>query len=162
MSDEQKNKTFYQYRQALYNKKGEFIWNDMRGEAAALLAQGYQKSYIATEVGVSKKTIYTWLKEPEFEEEVDRLSLMLGVASKAFRLRLINQAIRKFKGENGELDVGDDSLLAYLKEARMQSEGVKLGIVTELATLIEEDTPLDRHRQERSDRLLEVEAKDTD
>jgi len=152
----------YEYRQAILNEKGEFIWNELRDKAAALLAQGYQKTYVADQVGVSRKTIYNWLEQDDFQLAIDELSLMLGIASKAYRLRLMNQALQQFIDQNGTIDISGFTLLDLLKEARMQTEGVKLGIVSELAPLIEEEASVDRRRQERSGRLLEVETKDTE
>lgn len=157
---EDKERNPYEYRMSITDDKGRFIWNDLRSEVATMLAQGYEKTYIAEQVGISRITIYTWLKYPEFEEEVDRLSLMLGAASKAYRLRLINKAIRQFEEENGKLELNGSTLLDYLKEARMQAEGVRLGIISELATIIEEDASLTGDGPTRNTKLLEVEAKD--
>ena len=152
----------YEYRQAILNEKGEFIWNEKRDKAAALLAQGYPKTHVAREVGVDRTTIYRWMDEDDFQLAIDELSLMLGIASKAYRLRLMNQALQQFIDKNGEIDISGFTLLDLLKEARMQTEGVKLGIVSELAPLIEEEASVDRQRQARSGRLLEVETKDTE
>jgi transposase len=43
-------------------------------QAALLLAQGASKTEASRAVGVTRKTIYDWLKHPEFRAEVDRLA----------------------------------------------------------------------------------------
>jgi hypothetical protein len=147
---------------ALYNDKGEFIWTEQRDRAAILLALGHNKAYVAKQVGISDRTVFNWLKEPQFEKEVDDLSLIMGSASKAYRARFINQAILQFKDKEGKLDLEGTTLLDWLKEARMNAEGVKLGIVSELASIVEEKPSMDRSRQDRSISLLEVETEEAE
>ena len=111
------------------------VWDEQKTQAAILLAQGYNHGVVSEEVNCNRTTIWRWMQNEEFAKEVDKLSLMYGVASKAHRMRLINQAIRQFIDENGTLDTGDDTLLDYLKEARQQIEGVKLDIISQLTAI---------------------------
>lgn len=128
-------------KRPLLDEKGRFIWTDEREEAARLLAENYTNGEVAKRVGVSSSTITNWKKLDEFDAEVDKLSLIYGAASKAERMRLITKAARQFVKENGEIDTGKDSLLDYLREARMQTEGMRLGIL-ETITAIEQATGL--------------------
>ena len=65
------------------SKTTEFRWNTKTRTAAFALAEGKTRMAAATEAVVSEATIYRWLREPEFSEEVDRLTLMIGIATRA-------------------------------------------------------------------------------
>ena len=103
-------------------------WTDEQSTAAVMLAEGYTKSEVAREVGVNASTITRWTQNEEFAEEVDRLSLMYGLASKAERMRQIKRAARKF--EDNDSTIAGYNYLDLLKEARIQTEGVKLDILS--------------------------------
>jgi len=103
-----------------------FKWNSKRQDAALLLAEGHTQRYTAEKVNKTEKTIWTWANTPEFSEEVDRLSIMVGVASRAERLRITNRAIRQFvKGQ--EVDTKKD-ILDWLKFAQSETDGAKLDL----------------------------------
>lgn len=91
-----------------------------------LLAQGYTRKEVAKEADVSERTIYRWLDDVEFSAEVDRLSLMLGVAARAERLRIAQRAIRA-KVREDKIDTEKD-LLDWLKYAQSETDGVKLDL----------------------------------
>jgi transposase-like protein len=110
------------------------VWDEQRSQAAIMLAQGYEKKKICQQIGIDDSTLWRWEKNAEFAEEVDRLTLMYGFASKQERLRIINQAARQFV-KDGKWDVSGFTLLDLLKEARMQSEGIKLDILSMLTAL---------------------------
>ena len=143
---------------------GEFDWTHQRGRAAVLLAQGYTNAEVARDedVNVNRSTIGRWRKHEEFEAEVDRLSLMYGLASKPARLRLIQQAARQFIDEEGNIDVSGFTLLDLLKEARMQMEGVQIGILSELAAINETARPVAGSGSGASKQLPETIEAETD
>ena len=114
------------------------IWSDEQSRAAVMLAEGYTKADVSREIGVHASTITRWTQNEEFAEEVDRLSLMYGLASKAERMRLIKRAAREFE-RDGKPDVSGFTLLDLLKEARMQTEGVKLDILSILTANQQEE-----------------------
>lgn len=117
-----------------------FFWDDQRGNAAIALAHGKTKQEVADEVGCVKKTLYNWLAHPEFSEEVDRLSLMVGIASKAERLRLAQRVIRN-KCRSGIPETKAD-LLDWVKFAQSDTSGIKLEMVSAaLASIDEQNTP---------------------
>ena len=101
------------------------IWDETRSKAAGLLALGYPKTYVADEVGVSRNTIYAWLDDPEFAEEVDRLSLMTGVANRAERLRVAMRVIRSRINEDG-IPQSEKDVLEWLKFAQSETHGARL------------------------------------
>lgn len=70
-----------------------FNWTDEASNAAIALAEGKTRQQVATEVGVAERTVYRWLTDLEFATEVDRLSLMVGIASRAERLRIAQRVI---------------------------------------------------------------------
>jgi len=116
--------TSYQsdYARAVQRK---VIWDETRSKAAGLLALGYPKTYVADEVGVSRNTIYAWLDDPEFAEEVDRLSLMTGVANRAERLRVAMRVIRSRINEDG-IPQSEKDVLEWLKFAQSETHGARL------------------------------------
>ncbi|HEX2881592.1 MAG TPA: hypothetical protein VHO25_18815 [Polyangiaceae bacterium] len=116
-----------------------WVWNEQRGQAAIKLASGYTWQSTADEVGVDKRTITNWMQNVEFSAEVDRLSLMVDVASRAERLRIAMRAIRQRVRED-EVDT-DKDVLDWLKFAQSETDGVKLDL-SKLAALGEVDAPL--------------------
>jgi len=121
------------YYEVTYEK---WQWDEQKAIAAKVLGEGYTQKEAAEAAGVSHKTVWNWQnKSPEFAAEVDRCSMMFDVASKAHRNRLLMKAIRQFVREDGNLRTGDDTLLDYIKEARMNTDGVKVDILTQLAAI---------------------------
>jgi hypothetical protein len=116
---------------------GRFVWTEERTQAAILLGKGYNFSEAGREVGLDRSTVSRWMKNDEFAEAVDKLSLMHGLASKAERMRIMQRAVREFVSED-KIDVSGFTLLDLIKEARMQMEGVRIGILNELTALEEE------------------------
>lgn len=105
------------------------FWTEKRSTAALLLAEGRTQTQVGEMLGVSKRTVGNWLRIPQFSAEVDRLSLMVAVASRAARLRIANKAIRQFVDEEaGTLETNKD-LLDWLKYAQSETDGVKLDLV---------------------------------
>jgi hypothetical protein len=105
----------------------QILWDKTRTKAASLLALGYDKQYVANEVEVSRGTIYNWLDDPEFAAEVDRLSVMLDVSSRAERLRIAMRIVRQRTDEDGNLHSEKD-LLDWLKFAQSETDGAKIDL----------------------------------
>lgn len=61
----------------------------------------------------------------EFSAEVDRLSLMVGIASRAERLRIAKRVIRQMVRDDNYVWTEKD-LLDWLKFAQGETDGVKL------------------------------------
>ena len=110
----------------------DFKWTTKTSEAAYLLAQGYTNAEVAKKIEVNDRTIYRWKLEDEFSAEVDRLSLMIGVASRAERIRIAQSVIRQKMTEDGQFKTEKD-LLDWIKFAQGETDGVKL----DLANLLE-------------------------
>lgn len=111
-----------------------FEWTDQAKEVAWALAQGYSPEEIEKEVekvSLSARTIYRYKTHPDFQAEVDRLSLMVGVASRAERLRIAAKVVRQ-KMKDNKVQTEKD-LLDWLKFSQGETDGVKL----DLAALIE-------------------------
>lgn len=117
-----------------------FKWSEKSTQAAILLSQGQTQQYAATECEVNEKTIRRWLMDIDFSAEVDRLSLMVGIASRAERLRLAMRVVRQ-KTE-GEIDT-DKDLLDWLKFAQSETDGIKLDLtaISEAAASVAESRP---------------------
>ena len=143
-------------------KTSVFKWNDKKSRAARMLGEGYTYAETAAEVGVTERTIFTWKHTLEFDMEVDRCSMIYGLASKAERNRLIMKAARQYVKTDGTIDLGKDTLLDYIKEARMNTDGVKLDIVSELASLDAEAGLMAGSRSDGSDEDDEEEAEKSD
>lgn len=103
----------------------DFEWTDKKELAALSLARGDTQESAADMAGVTGRTIRRWLLEPEFSEEVDRLTLMVEIASRAHRIRIANRVIRQFVKDGEEIATGKD-LLDWLKYAQGETDGVKL------------------------------------
>jgi len=116
-----------------------FIWDENRSRAAILLAEGRTQKEVAEEIGMTDRVIRKWLIDPEFAAEVDRLSLMVGVSSRAERLRIAMRVARDKVRDDG-IDTEKD-LLDWLKFAQSETDGVKLDI-TKIAAALGEDEAL--------------------
>jgi hypothetical protein len=110
-----------------------FKWTPKRSDAAVLLAEGYTVDETAKEVEVSDRTIARWKTDLDFAAEVDRLSLMVGIANRAERLRLAKKIIRRLVEK--QIPTQKD-LLEWLKYAQGETDGVKLDL-----TALYEDAP---------------------
>ena len=112
-------------------KMSQFKWTKARETAALKLAEGYTQTEAAEAAKVDRRTVIRWLADPEFAAEVDRLTHMVGIATRAERLRLAMRAVRqKMKGETISTD---KDVLDWLKYAQGETDGVKL----DLAALLE-------------------------
>ena len=103
----------------------QFKWNAKKSQAAVLLAEGYTINETADTVGVSEKTVDRWLGDIDFSLEVDKLSLMVGVASRAERLRIAKKMIRGLAKK--QVPTHKD-LLEWLKYAQGETDGIKLDL----------------------------------
>lgn len=107
----------------------QFQWSPTRENAALGLAQGYSQQAVADAIGVCRKTICNWLCVPEFAAEVDRLSCMIDISSRAERLRMAMRAVRQRVREDGTIET-DRDVLDWLKFAQSETTGIKLGLST--------------------------------
>jgi transcriptional regulator with XRE-family HTH domain len=104
-----------------------FEWNSKREKAAIMLAEGFTIIETAQQIGVSKRTINRWNRNIEFSTEVDRLTLMTGIATKAERLKIAKKVIKqKLDREN----LSREDLLSWLKYAQGETDGIKLDLTT--------------------------------
>jgi len=116
-----------------------FHWTPHRERVALDLASGMTIEEVAERNGISRRTVQRWKRHPEFEAEVNRLSLMVGIASRAERLRIAMRVIRKLGEET------DKDLLDWLKYAQSETDGIKL----DLTALLEAMGPLAPGGQDR-------------
>jgi hypothetical protein len=121
-----------------------FEWNPQRSQVAVELASGRSQQDVADEVGITKRTITNWMRHVEFAAEVDRLSLMVDVSSRAERLRIAMKAIRQSVKENQVAT--DRDVLDWLKFAQSETDGVKLDL-TKLTALSEDAASVAHRRQ---------------
>lgn len=129
-----------------------FEWTEQRSLAAIGLAEGKTQKQVAQEVGAGERTIRDWLANPDFAAEVDRLSLMVSVSSRAERLRIAMRVVRdKVSGE--KIDTEKD-LLEWLKFAQSETDGIKLQL-TQLAALGETNTSLADRGSDRESQTIE-------
>lgn len=110
----------------------DFKWTPKREKAALLLAQGYPVREVAEECKVADRTIFRWKNDIEFSTEIDRLTHMVGVATRAERLRIAMQVVRSRTELTGWPKSNRD-LLEWLKFIQSETDGAKL----ELTTLFE-------------------------
>jgi transposase-like protein len=110
-----------------------FAWTPRKEAAALSLAQGHTINEAAQAANVSEKSIDRWKKDIEFTQEVDRLSLMVGIASRAERLRIIQRVVRQ--AVRAERVVTEKDLLDWLKYAQSETDGAKLDLTNLFTSL---------------------------
>jgi hypothetical protein len=119
----------------------QFKWSENRTMAAIGLAQGKTQTQVAEDCDIDRRTIQRWLAHPEFSAEIDRLSLMVGVASRAERLRIAQRVVRQKTDETGLLETKAD-LLEWLKFAQSETDGIKLDLAKLAAALGADASPV--------------------
>ena len=95
-------------------------------QSALGLPEGQSQQSVADAIGVCRKTICNWLCVTEFVAEIDRLSCMIDIASRAERLRIAMRVVRQKVREDGTPETEKD-LLDWLKYAQSETTGIKLG-----------------------------------
>lgn len=108
-------------------KMASFSWNKQRSQAAIMLADGYTIEETAETIGAGKRTVARWKTHPEFDQEIDRLSLMVGIANRAERLKIAKRMIRKLAIK--QVPTHKD-LLEWLKYAQGETDGIKLDLTS--------------------------------
>jgi hypothetical protein len=104
----------------------QFHWSEKRHKAALALAEGQSQQAVAEAIGVCRKTICNWLCVTAFAAEVDRLSCMIDIASRAERLRMAMRVVRQKVRADGTVET-DRDVLDWLKYAQSETTGIKLG-----------------------------------
>jgi len=103
-----------------------FLWTPEKSRAAVMLAEGHTYKEVGKDIGKTDKTIQRWMADIAFSSEVDRLSIMVGIASRAERLRIAKRVIRQ--QVQGESIKTEKDLLDWLKFAQGETDGVKLNL----------------------------------
>ena len=109
----------------------EWVWNEDRAKACCMLAEGKSITLVAKEIGCSADTIDAWRGAPEFAAEVDRLTLMTGIALPAHRMRIIKAAIDQRIAEDGTV-LSKKDILEWMKLANEEMEGVRTTLLAAL------------------------------
>lgn len=104
-----------------------FKWTDKADGVAAMLAEGYTQKEAAEKYGISLRTVERWHADIEFREEVDNLSLMVGIAHRGARLRLVQRVVRARISATGAV-ITEKDLLDWLKYAQSETDGIKLNL----------------------------------
>ena len=130
-----------------------FEWTEQRSRAAVALAEGKTQKQAAEEVEAGERTIRDWLANADFAAEVDRLSLMVGIASRAERLRLAMRVVRE--KTKGEAPATDKDLLEWLKFAQSETDGIKLNLTGQLAAVAAHDPSLADSGSDRESNTVE-------
>jgi predicted ArsR family transcriptional regulator len=105
-----------------------FRWTEKPTKAAILLADGHTQKQVAEAVGVTDRAVRLWLDKPEFSAEVDRLTLMMGIAGRAERLRIAKRLVRQ-RVDDEHIE-SDKDLLDWLKFAQSETDGIKLDLAS--------------------------------
>ena len=118
----------------------QFQWLPKRAKAALALAEGQTQEAVAAATGVCRKTIWNWLCVPEFAAEVDRLSTMVGIASRSERLRIAMRVVRQKTRADGVIET-DRDVLDWLKFAQSETHDIEFTL-PDVALM---DEAIDRH-----------------
>ena len=122
---------------------GSFIWTPKRVAVANDLAEGFTCEETAERTGVSLRSIARLRKNYLFAAEVQRLTLMTGVAVRAERLKIAKRVIRqkvaqeinKITGQKNPILTRKD-LLDWLQYSQSETDGVKLDLTDILSKLV--------------------------
>lgn len=125
-----------------------YKWTDEKVEAAMMLAEGYTYKQVSEQIGKSDRTIYRWMFDTEFSAEVDRLSLMVGIASKAERLRLAKRIVRA--KSTSDIMASDKDLLDWLKFAQSETDGANLNLAGLFTSISENAASVEGQGQGRT------------
>lgn len=112
-----------------------FKWNSKREKAALALANGFIQKEAAEKAGTSSRTITRWLGNPEFACEVDRLTHMVGIATRAERIRIAMRVIRGRMQHHKTIPPSKRDLLEWLKYIQGETDGIKLDLTSLLETV---------------------------
>lgn len=104
-----------------------FRWDSQRDRAAIALAAGKTHKEAAADAECSDRTIRNWLENDEFAAEVDRLTLLTGIASKSERLRICKRVVRQLT--NGSEIKTEKDLLDWFKFAQSETSGANMNIL---------------------------------
>lgn len=113
----------------------EFRWTDKSSAAAVGLAAGKSHREVSEEVDISERQITRWKQHPEFVAEVDRLTLMVGIATRAERLRIVQRIVRQRISEEGGV-ISKADLLDWLKFAQSETTGAVDDLADRIAALM--------------------------
>jgi uncharacterized protein (DUF433 family) len=113
----------------------EFKWTRNKTAAALSLAGGETSKEAADKAGVAERTIYRWKDMPEFEAEVDRLTLQVGVSKRAERLRIAMQVVKARTQTQYPQTKAD--LLDWLKFAQSETDGTKVTVYDWQSDIVE-------------------------
>lgn len=126
------------------SKMSPFEWTQKRCQAVLMLSEGQSSEEVAQAVGVSERTIWRWRADTEFSQELDRLTLMVGIASRAERLRIAKKMVRI---QLARQKPTQKDLLEWLKYAQGETDGIKL----DLTPLYDAIAPMAGGGQSRAD-----------
>ena len=133
-----------------------FKWTRNRERAARILAEGGTEHEAATAANVARSTIQRWKMNLDFEMEVDKLTLLVGVARRAERIRIATRAVKQRVQDDGAFIVTDRDILDWLKYLQSETDGAKFdlnAIVENFATSVYGDD---------SDKGEETESRDNE
>lgn len=117
-----------------------FRWTTKNSQAAIALADGQTQRATAAALNLHENTISRWMQHPDFSAEVDRLTLMMGIASRAERLRIAKRVVKeRVHDEHVE---SDKDLLDWLKFAQSETDGIKLDLAALAAAFHAASAPL--------------------
>lgn len=117
-------------------KSAGFQWTPSRSKAALALAQGRTQREAAEDADVADRTIRTWLQDPEFSAEVDRLTLITSVATRAERLRIAMRAVRQAMNDDTGAIATKADILDWLKFVQSETDGSRSDLAEQLAAII--------------------------
>ena len=116
------------------------LWDEAHTNAALALASGKTAAEAGEAAGVTDRTIRNWLQDVEFAAEVDRLTLMVDVSSRAERLRIAMRVVRQMV--NGNEIKTEKDLLDWIKYAQSETDGIKLDLANSLAAVTKDEAPV--------------------
>jgi hypothetical protein len=109
-----------------------FKWTETRTLAAIALADGQTQRAVAEALDINEKTVSRWMQHPDFSAEVDKLTFMVGLGSRAARVRLVKRIIAQRVKDDEDVQ-SDKDILDWLKYLQSETQGVRLDLAAFLA-----------------------------
>lgn len=114
-------------------KKTDFVWDEKKLNVAEAIAKGDRtQNQIATEFGITARTIQRWAEYPEFQRKIDEIIQDIDIAQKSERIKIAKKEIRRVLKK---LDLNEDHPTSRDLVALLKYVGEEIGDYTENKTL---------------------------
>lgn len=114
-------------------KKTGFVWDEKKIKVAGAMAKGDRtQNQIATEFGITPRTIQRWAEHPEFQRQIDEIIQDIDIAQKSERIKIAKKEIKRILKK---LELNEDRPTSRDLVALLKYVGEEIGDYTESKTI---------------------------